>query len=126
MNSVQSHAWNVEYDFTDAKLMINSGISFTTYLAKASSLVGILENLNGTLKKHLRGVTEAQNLSSHAYLLSMMMKGHLSDLDYARQDTVFRVLTGLGEVVDSRRIDEVLCRFGDLTWFHCESWQYAG
>ena len=38
LSSIQSHAWNVEYDFMDANL------------AKASGLVGLLERFHGSLK----------------------------------------------------------------------------
>ena len=100
LSSIQSHAWNVQYDFTDANLASNAGISFVAYLAKASGLVGLLEGLNGTLKKRRRGATEAQSVLSQVYLLAMS-EGHLSDLDDARQDWVFRVLTGLGEMPGS-------------------------
>ena len=54
LSSIQSHAWNVEYDFTNTKLTSNAGIWFVEYLAKASGLVGLLEGLNGTLKKRRR------------------------------------------------------------------------
>ena len=85
-------------------------ISFISHLAKASGLVGLLDGLNSTLKKRRRGATEAQSLLSQVYMLAKS-KGHLSDLDDARQDPVFRVLTGLGEMPDSRRMGEFLCRF---------------
>ena len=40
-------------------------------------------------------------------------EGHLSDLDDTRQDPVFQVPTGLGEMRGSRRMGEFLCRFGE-------------
>ena len=110
LSSIQSHAWNVQYDFTDLMLTDEGGISFISHLAKASGLVGMLEGLNGTLKKRRRGATEAQSLLAQVYMLAKS-KGHLSDLDDARQDPVFRVLTGLGEMPGSRRMGEFLCRF---------------
>ena len=113
MNSIQSRAQNVEYDFTDAKLTGCGGVSFTARLAKESGLCELLEKeLNGTLKMRCRGATEAQSILSQVYLLSMG-EGHLSDLDDARQDDVFRVLSGLGEMPGSRRMGEFLSRFGE-------------
>ena len=81
LSSIQSHAWNVEYDFTDANITDCGDISLTAYLAKASGLVGMLEsNMNGTLKTRRRGATEAQSILSQVYLLAKG-DGHLSDLD---------------------------------------------
>lgn len=41
MSSIQSCAWNVEYDFTDAKLTGSGGISFAVNLTKSSGLIGL-------------------------------------------------------------------------------------
>ena len=65
------------------------------YSVKTSGLVGLLKGLNGALKKRRRGVSEAQSLLAQVYLL-VMKKGLLSDLEDARVELVFRVLTGLG------------------------------
>ena len=119
MSSIQSRAGKVEYDFTDAKLTGCGGITFAAQLAKASGLCELLEKeLNGTLKMRRRGATEAQSILAQVYLLSMG-EGHLSGLDDAREDDVFRVLTGLGEMPGSRRMGEFLSRFkeSDLTRF---------
>ena len=48
-SSIQSHAWNVEYDFTNLMLTKEGGISFISHLAKASDLVGLLEGLNSAV-----------------------------------------------------------------------------
>ncbi len=113
MSSIQSRVRKVEYDFTDAKLTGCGGVTFAAQLAKASGLCELLEKeLNGTLKKRRRGATEAQSILAQVYLL-LTGEGHLSDLDDARRDGVFRVLTGLGELPGSRRMGEFLSRFGE-------------
>lgn len=113
LSIIQSHAWNVEYDFTDANITDCGGISLAAYLAKASGLVGMLEsNMNSTLKARRRGATEAQSILSQVYLLAKG-DGHLSDLDDASEDWVFQFLTGLGRIPGSRRMGEFLCRFGE-------------
>ena len=53
----------------------------------------------------------AQSIWSQACLL-LMKKGHLSDLDDAHPDLVFRVMTGLGYMPSSHRMGEFLRRFG--------------
>ena len=66
-------------------------------------------------------MTEAQSLLSQVYMLAKS-KGHLADLDDARQDPVFRVLTG------SRRMGEFLCRFreADLVRLRALSTRWLG
>ena len=111
LNSIQHHACNVEYGFTDSSITDRGGITFPAYLAKASGLVELLASvMNGTLKTRRRGATEAQSILSQVYVLATG-KGHLSDLDDAKADRVFRVLTGLGRMPGSRRMGEFLSRF---------------
>ena len=43
MSSIQNHTWNVKYDFKDAALKSDGGISFVVYLAKLKDLFGLLE-----------------------------------------------------------------------------------
>ena len=111
MCSTQSRAWNVDYGYADLKLTKEGGVSFAARLAKESGLCELLETqMNGTLKVRRRGASEAQSILAQVYSLSMS-KGHLSDLDDSRHNSVYRLLTGLGEMPCSRRMGEFLRRF---------------
>lgn len=72
LSSMQSHAWKVEYDFTDLKLLKKDSISFLAYFSKASDLVGLLEYLNNTLKKRRCAPTNTPRTSTtpphHAFV----------------------------------------------------------
>ena len=70
------------------------------------------EGLNGELKKRCRDAPETRSLLLQVNMLAKR-EGHLSDLDDTRQDPVFQVPTGLGEMRGSRRMGEYLCRFGE-------------
>ncbi len=58
-------------------------------------------------------VVGAQSIWSQAHLLSRG-EGHLSELDDASQDSVFRVMTGLGEIQCLRKMGMFLCCFREL------------
>ena len=70
------------------------------------------DGLNGELKKRCRDAPETRSLLLQVNMLAKR-EGHWSDLDDSRQDPVFQVPTGLGEMQDSRRMGEFLCRFGE-------------
>ena len=119
VSSIQTHVCNFKYNFTDAKVTSNGGISFAAFWAKSNGLFGLLEGLNCTLKKRRRSAMKAQIFLSHIYLQAMK-ECHLSDLNDAPHDLVFRVLTSLGEISGSCRVGEFLCCFRepDLVRLH--------
>ena len=44
-SSIQSSAWNVEYDFTDAKFTDFGGMSFAVRLIRKNGLCGLLKKV---------------------------------------------------------------------------------
>lgn len=96
-------------DFTDERLTSSAG---SLFLSRTVGRLGIARMLRESIrvKKRRRGVPEAEALLAAIASLAQG-DGCLCDVDRLRADRTRSSLWGLSDVVDSRRLGELLARF---------------
>jgi len=98
-----------EIDFADELLTSKGGLTFLARFAYQLGLPSLLAK-NIKLKVRNRGPSDVQYLLSLIYSLALG-EGDLCDVDLLKEDQAQRILAGLKDVPDSRRVSEYLCRF---------------
>jgi len=108
MKRLINYPSKVEIDFTNEQLTGTAGHLFLAHAAKQFGLPKLLKQLK--VKQRRRGSSDSDMLMS---LISSLAagQGHLSDLDYLRNDETATTLLGIENIPDSRRLGEYIRRY---------------